>query len=143
MNIADTSLGKGQNSAEHHITTTSLIYVRYCIVPIPMVEDVINILAEMDFLVEIKGGVCLEYVPFPSRLQQKTRHVCLAMTLIVLSNMDIMDITDIMDFIDIMDTKPCGVKIDMIVLKIPQIFVNLGILEVDVVIRVHLTTEAY
>lgn len=67
----------------------------------------------------------------------------MAMTLIVLSNMDIMDITDIMDFIDIMDTKPCGVKIDMIVLKIPQIFVNLGILEVDVVIRVHLTTEAY
>lgn len=71
------------------------------------------------------------------------RHVCLAMTLIVLPNMDIMDITDIMDFIDIMDTKPCGVKIDMIVLKIPQIFVNLGILDVDVVIRVHLTTEAY
>lgn len=143
MNIADTSLGKGQDSAEYHITTTSLISVRYCIVPIRMEKGVINILAEMDFLVEIKGGVCLEYAPFPSWLQQKTRHVCLAMTLIVLPILDIMDITDILDIIDIMDTKPCGVKIDMIVLKIPQIFVNLGILDIDVVIRVHLTTEAY
>lgn len=103
MSIVDTSLGKDQDSAENPITTTSLISVRYCIAPIPLVEAVMNILVEMDFLVEIKGCVCLGYAPFPSQLQQKMRDACLVITLVVFQ----FDINrmDIMDFIDIIDTQ--------------------------------------
>lgn len=49
----------------YHITTTSLISVRYCIVPIRMEKGVINILAEMDFLVEIKGYIKIKLKHLP------------------------------------------------------------------------------
>lgn len=94
----------------------------------------------MVFHVEIKSGVCQEYVPFPSRLQQQTKTVCLVITYIVFSMTNIIDTMDIMDIIE---EEPCSVKVDMTLLKNPRICVNLKILDVDVVILVHLTTDAF
>lgn len=53
------------------------------------------------------------------------------------------NIIDTMDIMDIIEEEPCSVKVDMTLLKNPRICVNLKILDVDVVILVHLTTDAF
>lgn len=53
------------------------------------------------------------------------------------------NIIDTMDIMDIMEEEPCSVKVDMTLLKNPRICVNLNILDVDVVILLHLTTDAF
>lgn len=81
----------------------------------------------MVFHVEIKSGVCQEYVPFPSRLQQKTKNVCLVTTLTHF----------------VMESEPLNVKVVITLFKIPPICVTLEILDVAVVILVHLSIQAY
>lgn len=58
-----------------------MMYAQYCIATIQKKENAWVILGEMVFHVEIKSGVCQEYVPFLIMLQQKTKNACLVMTL--------------------------------------------------------------